>query len=269
MLNIHRAFVDAQVFNYGTQRRRSTTPPLPLWTPSLIISSLGLWFDANDLGTITLVGSRVSQWNDKSLNARHATQGTGASQPVYNATAMGFLPGISFDGVDDWFLVTSIPTITDNNTYIFSVMRRSSPGIQNMEMGTNTAVSGYGNWWFSDNITYTMLRTAAFGTHGPADTRTGNFINGAIRSNSGTQVFRNGSAVGSLQVPANVGATTFNALGRITSTFNNGPIAEIIFANATITDSVRNQVEGYLAWKWGMQESLPGAHPFRFVAPTA
>lgn len=56
------------------------TPP-QLWTPANITTAL--WLDANDSSTITLNGSTVSQWSDKSGNARHATQGVGANQPLY------------------------------------------------------------------------------------------------------------------------------------------------------------------------------------------
>ena len=51
----------------------------PLWNPSQLTSAV--WFDAADATTITLNGSNVSQWNDKSGNNRNATQGTAAAQP--------------------------------------------------------------------------------------------------------------------------------------------------------------------------------------------
>lgn len=51
------------------------------WTPAQI--STALWLDAADASTITLNGTTVSQWNDKSGNGRNAVQVTAASQPVY------------------------------------------------------------------------------------------------------------------------------------------------------------------------------------------
>jgi hypothetical protein len=42
----------------------------------------------------------------------------------------------------------------------------------------------------------------------------------------------------------------------------NGFIAEIIIYNSVLTTTQRQQVEGYLAWKWGIQSSLPVAHPY-------
>jgi len=42
---------------------------------------------------------------------------------------------------------------------------------------------------------------------------------------------------------------------------------EVIFYNSLLTLSQRQQVEGYLAWKWGLASSLPTTHPFKKFAP--
>jgi len=34
-----------------------------------------------------------------------------------------------------------------------------------------------------------------------------------------------------------------------------------------LTPFNRQKVEGYLAWKWGLQSNLPTSHPFRAAAP--
>jgi hypothetical protein len=39
-------------------------------------------------------------------------------------------------------------------------------------------------------------------------------------------------------------------------------------ASAATTLEQDQQIEGYLAWKWGLQSSLPADHPFRNNAPT-
>jgi hypothetical protein len=50
------------------------------------IPNCALWLDASDSSSVALNGSNVSQWNDKSGNNNHATQGTAADQPLYNET---------------------------------------------------------------------------------------------------------------------------------------------------------------------------------------
>jgi hypothetical protein len=37
---------------------------------------------------------------------------------------------------------------------------------------------------------------------------------------------------------------------------------EILVFNVALSTSDRQKMEGYLAWKWGLQKSLPSSHPF-------
>lgn len=52
-----------------------------LWRPNELGSSLAMWLDAEDTSTITLNGTTVSQWADKSGNGRNAAQPTAVNQP--------------------------------------------------------------------------------------------------------------------------------------------------------------------------------------------
>ena len=44
---------------------------------------------------------------------------------------------------------------------------------------------------------------------------------------------------------------------------------ELLQYDGEITVTQRQQIEGYLAWKWGLQSTLPAGHPFKTAAPTA
>jgi hypothetical protein len=46
-----------------------------------------------------------------------------------------------------------------------------------------------------------------------------------------------------------------------------GVIGEIIMVQTTDT-TTRQKIEGYLAWKWGLQANLPNDHPYKNAAPT-
>jgi len=46
-----------------------------------------------------------------------------------------------------------------------------------------------------------------------------------------------------------------------------GNIAEVIVFNSQLATSTRQKVEGYLAWKWGLESSLPSGHPYQNSAP--
>jgi hypothetical protein len=81
-------------------------------------SGLKLWLDASDTSTITLNGSDVSQWDDKSGTGNHATQGTAANQPEYVTSAQNGLNGVRFDGVAEHMVTTNTLTTTDETVVI-------------------------------------------------------------------------------------------------------------------------------------------------------
>lgn len=61
------------------------------------IPGLQAWYDAADSASITLDAGRVSQWSDKSGNARHATNTTsGSTQPSYSTAARNGLNVLRF-----------------------------------------------------------------------------------------------------------------------------------------------------------------------------
>jgi hypothetical protein len=61
------------------------------------IPGLAAWYDAADSASITLDSGRVSQWSDKSGNARHATNTTsGSTQPSYSTAARNGLNVLRF-----------------------------------------------------------------------------------------------------------------------------------------------------------------------------
>ena len=96
---------------------------------------LRLHLDASLPATVIRDGSNfVSAWNDKSGAQRHMVQATQANKPVFQATGLGGLGALQFDGSDDFmtfsdqtlayiagrsftiFYVASKPA--NNNTYI-------------------------------------------------------------------------------------------------------------------------------------------------------
>ena len=45
----------------------------------------------------------------------------------------------------------------------------------------------------------------------------------------------------------------------------NGTISEILIFNRALQNDERQQVEGYLAWKWGLVQNLPVTHPYYYA----
>lgn len=53
---------------------------------------------------------------------------------------------------------------------------------------------------------------------------------------------------------------------RSSTTFT-GQICELAAFNVYLNTSQRQSIEGYLAWKWGLEGSLPSGHPYASAAP--
>ncbi|MEW5833659.1 MAG: Ig domain-containing protein [Pseudomonadota bacterium] len=55
----------------------------------------------------------------------------------------------------------------------------------------------------------------------------------------------------------------------ITSTQSaSGNIGEVLILGYIPTDADRQKIEGYMAWKWGIEANLPAAHPYKAAAPS-
>lgn len=85
------------------------------FTPASL-SGLQWWITAKT----GITGDPASQWNDQSSNANHATQGTGANQPDYQADfASTGLPALVFDGSNDLMTIGSNISLTGTFTMFF------------------------------------------------------------------------------------------------------------------------------------------------------
>ena len=92
-------------YNYGAGTRVDT----------VYGSKLEAWYLAHANNLTTATG--VSVWDDISGNAHHLSQGTGAAQPAFNATAGPDGSGeVQFDGVDD--LLRTVDSSFDSKTLV-------------------------------------------------------------------------------------------------------------------------------------------------------
>jgi hypothetical protein len=96
-------------------------------------------------------------------------------------------------------------------------------------------------------------------------------------SNLNQTIRYNGTASGTslvnlfpLASSMNLANTRFN-IGHSTYTGNTfkGSMSEILMYTPTsaLTSSQIQQIEGYLAWKWGIQSNLPAGHLYKSSAP--
>jgi hypothetical protein len=86
-------------------------------------------------------------------------------------------------------------------------------------------------------------------------------------------VYKNGSQQNSTTASINSGTSDFLIIGAnkvgndVANELYTGTISEMFVFNTTLTTQQRQQVEGYLAWKWGLQRSLPSTHAYAKFSP--
>ena len=227
------------------------------------LANLALWLDASVAGDFTYSsGSVVSQWNDKSGNARHASQGNTSFQPGRTGT-INSLATVVFDGTND-FLSCALPTavVTSGPWTAFAVVRPLSvagdrnildsdgtrrtaqflrtSGTAAQSIPFNTAGSP-----FTDAAGVTLSTSTNYQFTARLDATTietwvDNSSNGATAVTGSLQVSNASSLLG-------IGCTNPAS----PSQYWNGHIAEVAIYDAALSTTDRESVQTYLRTKWG------------------
>ncbi len=56
-------------------------------------------------------------------------------------------------------------------------------------------------------------------------------------------------------------------LGRQNNLYFDGRMMEVLIYDSALSTTNRQNVEGYLAWKWGLVSKLPAGHPYKSAPP--
>lgn len=221
-----------------------------------------LWLDASDESTITLVDTdKVSNWNDKSSNDRHATQVNSSNSPILVSNALNGKNGIDFNGSNQFFDITNNAPLS-NNMALFVVFRRKSTGHRQMMLSLKNSYYPYSYWWENNNIHNLNYNYAVSGiAMTTADLRDGNFISYSGRNSSQYFLSINGAA--KITANSSVAITTeqFEVLGRSNNDYSNMILHELILLGYEPSLEEQQNIESYLANKWDLTYSLPVDHP--------
>jgi len=241
------------------------------WTPANITTAL--WLDAADASTITLNGTAVSQWNDKSGNSRNFSQATAGNQPVYSTNALNGKNVVNFVSNDS--LTRAVIPFNDlGNNSLYIVGNRTGRDNQynvacvlsRATLRSRVMIFGYpsgGGWGTFTNAIFKSPIGGVSSTYEICEMIADQTTNTYLFYQNGTS---QGSA-GSVNVNTSFAqATCYLGIDEFNSSLA-GNIAELIFCNEKNTDSDRQKIEGYLAWKWALQANLPVGHPYKSSAP--
>jgi hypothetical protein len=247
------------------------------FTPASI-ANLKAWYDASDTGTITVSGTAVTQWNDKSANGYNLTQGTAGLRPESGVRTQNGKNAIDFDGGDD---ILNAATASDwtflSNTSgatVFAALFADTASDQRFIWSTYGGsfgfVGSYQNVLASDLMSIgTGVGNGALAamyvdtstpvaTDNTAFTMTTQFDLGNATANQRGYIWKNGGSQTNNNPatdPASASAPqTPLAIGNI-PTYSlawDGLICEVIIYNALLNATDRGKVETYLAAKWGI-----------------
>ena len=249
------------------------------------VSGLQVWFDASDpygTGAVPANGTTITTWADKSANAYNAVA-TGSPQLATNS--QNSLPGIAYVGNTGptIYYTATIPARTfANATTLFIVYKNTASNSSNGLVTRSRATSNIGNPDIGNTSIVVNNTASSYGYNGygvPSVYNTNTSLYEVVVDQVGNAVnaWSNGNVVsvnyqgyGTL-TPGTADATLdklyLGTRGDLGSSFQ-GIFYEIIAYNTIPSLANRQLIEGYLAWKWGLQGSLPGAHPYKSVAPT-
>lgn len=221
------------------------------------VPNLTAWYDGSDTSTITQASNLVSQWNDKSGNALHATA-AGALRPTTNTSTQNGKNIIDFSGTTYMTLPSGLYTVPNGANTMFVVSKRTSEAATiNTTVGMAAAgTNAYFHIFSATAGTQSAKnRTAAAGTvsvTGLTNTamtitafrRTGTTQGLAV--NNGTENTNTSGVDVATINEAYIGAATGGAL---TLT---GNIAEIAIYTRYLSTAEITRILRYLSAKWAI-----------------
>jgi hypothetical protein len=228
--------------------------------------------DPTDTTTLTLSGSSVTQWRDKS--GLGVVFNTVNANPTYTASLINGLPGLDLTNASG-FISSTTQTLTNSLTFAMVLVVRSGIGawgsffthgqrdldiaLERNSISTGTTLQFQtANDNTGANITFTTNQVALY--LGTMTTGTSRFFSRFGGGTTTTATATNSSTI-------TVGLQTIR-IGRSDGAENcNSFIGEIVYYNRVLTTPERQELEGYLAWKWGLLASLPSTHPFLRFRP--
>jgi hypothetical protein len=250
------------------------------------------WFDASDAATLTIASGKASAWANKGSAGGALAQVTASIQPSYSATGWGgVLPCLTGDGMDSGTVISAAIAGLVGNFWIFAIAERGTQSDVNAGTISRAFIA----------TTDAAGARAFFGPQRPTGDPTQSIL--AAQAGAGTVATVSGWTNGNkallfadlrtvVQVGLNGAAPTGAGTHGVTDMFSDfcvfgdsrvgttaqrgrhfaGKIGEVLVVDPSVlpgsgSAAERQQFEGYAAWHWGIQGSLPSDHPYQYGPP--
>jgi len=222
-------------------------------------SGLLLWMDSSNLGLAN--NDAVNAWNPRGGDSAQSANIVGSPSPTYKTAVLNGLGVVEFVAGEG--RVRGVLTDT-GTTYTIVALARLTTG------SANRVFSGVympRNWllgWHASKSVLTGYAGAFLDPGGSANDTNWRIISFTQSGSSGI-LYEFGVSTGSSsgltdRLGDKFAFSGYDASGTLETT--SCQIAEFIVYNSALVTLDRQVIEGYVAWKWGLNSSLSVSHPY-------
>jgi len=236
---------------------------------NFVPSGASAWWDASDpngTGVAPSDGTVISLWKDKSGNGYDAIGGNSATYSAVNkcllfSSNVGYTTSYPANPTTEtMFVVFNVNSLGGILIIGSSASGNRATGITNVG-SPNSTFNGYviikgGQAYGATSYGLTAgTTTLATTTVNTSSSQTTASLNGGTSSSA--------SNISSFTT----GNTYIGKDSAASQYWFTGKFMEMIIYNSVLSTAQIQNIEGYLAWKWGIQTSLPTNHPYYSVKP--
>lgn len=269
---------DAAYSNPTTTSLLVAAPPVPAR-----LSGVQLWLDGNAPGGNPANNAPLTTWQDKSGNGRNVTL---TGNPVFQTGVVNGLSAVNFTATSNNTMRGT--TLIAPGTFIgalnvFAVYRflSTQPSAAMLLERANAPISDGIGLLSCYNTSVLIADNASVQNFGYPNIyrNTVSLFNQLVSQQSSSNSFYAQYLNATQQTTTDSNnpltnftpsdtKTNFNIGSSRTGALFSGYFCELVVLNVALSTSDRQLMEGYLAWKWGIQAKLPEAHPYAFAPPS-
>ena len=237
---------------------------LQLWLSSRYASSM-LQERSSATTLASANGDPIGTWHDLSGNGRNVTASSDSTRPTVATSAQNGLPGIKFDGTNDFLSVSSNLNLAGSaEATLFIVLKADSTASgDRYHVGTSSGVTNRFAWASGGNRIYPSIGGSG-SAYGQFNDTSNTFLIGSLTYDgtatpkligyvNGTN--KNITIVGSLTATIDSFSTFYIGKRETASSESSATICEILAYSKILSTAQRKQVERYLGSIWGITVS--------------
>jgi len=256
-----------------------TAAPIPSTFDPSQISGLILWLDGQNTTSVIVTTGQISGWNDSSSGGNDFTASPSGiitydfPSNINNRPALNFTtssPSVSTYLHKSGFNITP----GSNQITVFMIVNQTATGTGNSELFFTRNDYTYFDIFNNTNITGNLSINARNNTQVDSGqniitTPSSIALIAMTLSTTNGSMYLNGTIT-------NINNTTFSGAKSIDAALDwaisggafKGFVGEVVVYPSVLSDTDRQKIEGYLAWKWGIQSQLSSTNIWKTTPPT-